>query len=82
MMAAQEKNRALNARVDAYLNTCPEKSVLMEQRTGEDEADGVGPPSPSDTGSEGQEGSQGDGKAGLWGKGWKKSKRFSKGLFK
>jgi hypothetical protein len=87
MMAAQEKNRALNARVDAYLRVSSERMALMEWKTGEDEADGVGgPPSPSDsdTKSEGQESSTHSEtkRANFFGKSWKKSMRFSKTLFK
>ncbi|OCL12769.1 hypothetical protein AOQ84DRAFT_284504 [Glonium stellatum] len=81
-MMAQEKNRALSARVDAYLSACPEKVVGMEKKTAEDETESVGPPSPSDTGSEAQEASPVEVKGGIWGKGWKKGKRFSRGLFK
>lgn len=81
-MMAQEKNRALSARVDAYLGACPEKMVLMEQKTTEDEAESIGLPSPSDTGSEGQEVGPVDVKNGILGKSWKKGKMFSRGLFK
>ncbi|KAF2814382.1 uncharacterized protein BDZ99DRAFT_380610 [Mytilinidion resinicola] len=86
MMAAQEKNRALNARVDAYLRVTPEHMVMMEPKTGEDEADGVGgPPSTSDSDKSEGQGSSAHSEAkgaGLFGKGWKKSKRFSRTLFK
>jgi hypothetical protein len=81
-MMAQEKNRALSARVDAYLSARPEKMVMMEQKTTEDEAESIGPSSPSDTGSEGQEVGPVDVKNGIWGKSWMKGKRFSRGLFK
>jgi len=87
MMAAQEKNRALNARVDAYLRIPAERMTLMESKTGEDEADGVGgPPSPSDsdTKSEGQESSVLSEIKGInfFSRRWKRSKRFRKMLFK
>ncbi|KAF2500097.1 hypothetical protein BU16DRAFT_236050 [Lophium mytilinum] len=84
MMAAQEKNRALNARVDAYLRVTPEH--MPESKTGEDEADGVGgPQSLSDSDKSEGQGSSAHSEtkgSGLFGKGWKKSKRFSKTLFK
>ncbi|KAF2464699.1 uncharacterized protein BDR25DRAFT_94734 [Lindgomyces ingoldianus] len=85
-MMAQEKNRAMNARVDAYFRVPVQTSALPEV---EDEVDGIIATSPSDTASEGQESlrqasstsSQSD-KAGLMKKMRKRSKRLSLGLFK
>ncbi|KAF2191430.1 hypothetical protein K469DRAFT_511660, partial [Zopfia rhizophila CBS 207.26] len=51
-MMAQEKNRAMNARVDAYFRVPPNTMALPEV---DDEAEAPGATSPSDTCSEGQE---------------------------
>jgi hypothetical protein len=77
VMAASEKNRALNARVDAYLGARPDRMVSLDLRrsdTGEDE-----PGSPTDSNSSG-----GDDKASVnfMSRGWKKSKRISMSIFK
>lgn len=86
---ASEKNKAMNARVDAYLRILPEKMVLMESKTGEDEPAGVasGPPSPHDSSGDdldsgSQSGGQGEAKGGLMKRVKKQSKRLSLGLFR
>lgn len=78
MLAAGEKNRALNARLDAYLASCPEKTIRAE---GEDPD--AQPPSPVSDGENGQVSvAQKDASGSRFGKSWKKGKRFSKGFFK
>lgn len=89
-MMAQEKNRAMNARVDAYFRVPPppEASSVPAPLQEVDEGDAVIATSPSDTSSEGQESlrqsstsSQTD-KPGLIKKMRRKSKRLSLSLFK
>ncbi|KAF2000003.1 hypothetical protein P154DRAFT_206396 [Amniculicola lignicola CBS 123094] len=86
-MMAQEKNRAMNARVDAYFRVPITEGVPVPPvREAEDEGEHI-PTSPSDTASEGQESirqsstsSGGGDKSGLFKKMRLKSKRMS--LFK
>lgn len=87
MMVAGEKNRALNARIDAYLSTLPERLLQAESKSPKMEAvdENTGsPPSPASEESSSIVDAQGtnDGKkGGMLGK-WKKSKKFSRTLFK
>lgn len=83
-MMAQEKNRAMNARVDAYFRVAPEVAPLTE------EPDEINMPtiSPSDTSSEGHDSvrqsstsSQTD-KSGFMKRMRRKSKRLSLSIFK
>jgi hypothetical protein len=54
-MMAQEKNRAMNARVDTYFRLAPEvSSVPAPLHEADEEVDAVVASSPSDTSSEGQ----------------------------
>lgn len=91
-MLAQEKNRALNARVDAYLRVAPEPSLptpYPAPLAGVNEDDGVAlSSSPSDTSSEGPESvrhsstsTQGD-SISMFKRMRHKSKRLSMSIFK
>ncbi|KAF2655873.1 hypothetical protein K491DRAFT_704369 [Lophiostoma macrostomum CBS 122681] len=54
-MMAQEKNRAMNARVDTYFRLAPEvSSVPAPLREADEEGDPIVTSSPSDTSSDGQ----------------------------
>ncbi|KAF2263702.1 hypothetical protein CC78DRAFT_264770 [Lojkania enalia] len=84
-MMAQEKNRAMNARVDAYFRVPPETAPVPEA---DDENDGIIATSPSDTSSETHESlqhastsSQSD-RSGLFKKMRFRSKKLSLGVFK
>lgn len=94
MMIAGEKNRALNSRLEAYLSgnqltrtssggEGPE-SVEEEDEDSLEEAQEQGQRTPPAPGSGGLTMAlrNGSSEAGMWKKGWKKSKRFSVGLFK
>ncbi|PSN66702.1 hypothetical protein BS50DRAFT_371854 [Corynespora cassiicola Philippines] len=85
-MIAQEKNRAMNARVDAYFRVPTEAPAPLPEVEDEDSTNIAS--SPSDTSSEGQESvrqsstsSQTD-KTGILMKMRRKSKRLSLSLFK
>lgn len=91
MMAAQEKNRAMNARVDTYFRFPPDTMVLTESQDGELEAEGASEStssSNSDVSSEAQESVRQDsisssgGKHKLFSRVRHKSKRLSMALFK
>jgi hypothetical protein len=93
-MMAQEKNRAMNARVDAYFRVPTEAAAAVPSpypapvREVDEEDGGNVTFSPSDTSSEGHESvrhsppSSAIGKPGLLGKMKRKSKRLSMSLFK
>lgn len=92
-MMAQEKNRAMNARVDAYFRVSADPAPLPSPFPAplhevDDENNAALAPSPSDTSSEGQESvrhsppSSAIGKSGLLGKMKQRSKRLSMGIFK
>lgn len=91
-MMAQEKNRAMNARVDAYFRVPVEPALPSPYPAPVHEVDaernGSLVPSPSETSSEGQESvrhsppSSAIGKPGLLGKMKQRSKRLSLSLFK
>jgi hypothetical protein len=93
-MMAQEKNRAMNARVDAYFRVpadpvaaLPSPYPAPVREVDEEEGTNL-QSSPSDTSSEGQESvrhsppSSAIGKPGFLGKMKRKSKRLSVSLFK
>lgn len=77
MIAASEKNKALNARLDAYLSTRPERILSVDSSSRKSDIGDDDPPSPTDTGSSG-----GDDRFAMLSKGWKKSKRLSRSFFR
>jgi len=88
-MLAQEKNRAMNARVDAYFRVAPETAPLPQSLPEvDDEDNGIIASSPSDTSSEGNESvrqpstSSPMDKSGLMKKMRFRSKRISLNIFK
>lgn len=86
---AQEKNRAMNARVDAYFRVAPPETAPLPMSLLEvDDEDNRSAPSPSDTSSDGHESlrqsstSSATDKSGLMKKMRFKSKKLSLSLFK
>lgn len=92
MMVAQEKNRAMNTRVDNYFRFPPETMVLTESHDGEIEAEAASESnsssSNSDVSSEAQDSVRQDsisssgGKHKLFSRVRNRSKRLSMALFK
>ena len=87
-MMAQEKNRAMNARVDAYLRVAPEAPLSTSVPEVDDEDNVMMASSPSDTSSEGHGSvrnaptSSSVDKLGLMKRMRTKSKRLSLSIFK
>jgi hypothetical protein len=94
-LAASEKNRAQNLRLDAYLSTRPEKILMMDVPAALDEQEEDVPPSPTTSGSSGDGGNASGLEAALpapgaaakrgsgrFSRSWNKSKRLSMQFFK
>ncbi|KAL2355477.1 hypothetical protein BJ546DRAFT_690164 [Cryomyces antarcticus] len=81
--AAGERNRAMNLRIDAYLSSYPEKILQTDRRNSGDDETMPSPASESSSGGGGGGGMDTVKRSGsIFGKGWKKGKRMSWGLFR
>ncbi|KAF2843611.1 hypothetical protein M501DRAFT_105427 [Patellaria atrata CBS 101060] len=82
-MITGEKNRSMNTRLDTYLSCMPERVLSTDTKVATAEEDEE-PPSPTESNSTGGgrfNRTPSPEKPGVFSKGWKKSKRFSRNIF-